>query len=346
MLTGRIVDAPAARAAGLVRSLHAPDELLPAAYALGARDQRQRGAGVGGDDASAAPAHARRRPRRSRTAPSRSGSRAAPLRRRGEGVAAFLEKRPPEFPGRVSTDADRPFRRLKLRQPRRLRRVDVDPPSDERGTELVELRQARFGCRLPGRRDGEHERFDDHERRAVAREEPGAPRPHSSVTATDAWSRRPSVSVMSTTGTSSVVGVLEEHAHVGLEPAVGEHDDRVVRRKRQELVGERCSGVDERAARLPDPLRDELTVLGETGGRTDAAPDHPVGIREYADRGLECLGRDIASQAFDRGDVVADRGREELVARASARASGAAARGSGGSSPYVARARRSSARPL
>jgi hypothetical protein len=38
--------------AGLVRSLHAPDELLPAARAAGARDRRQHGAGVGGADAA------------------------------------------------------------------------------------------------------------------------------------------------------------------------------------------------------------------------------------------------------------------------------------------------------
>ena len=81
-----------------------------------------------------------------------------------------------------------------------------------------------------------------------------------------------------------------------LEPAVGEHDDRVVRAEREELVGERRAGVHERAARLPDPLRDELSVRGEVRRRSDAAPDDPVAPGEDRDRVLERLGRDVASR--------------------------------------------------
>ena len=84
-------------------------------------------------------------------------------------------------------------------------------------------------------------------------------------------------------------GVLEQHAHVRLEPAVREDDDRVVGCEGEELVGERRSGVHERAAGLPDALRDELPVGGEVRRRSDASPDDSVAAGEDRDGVLEGL---------------------------------------------------------
>jgi enoyl-CoA hydratase/carnithine racemase len=116
--TGRVFGADEALAAGLVRSVHEPDDLLPAAYAL-AREIADNTAPVsvaltrqmlwrmlGADHPMAA---------------HRLDSRA--MQSRGEsddakeGVTSFLEKRPARFPGRVSADMpdfhpwwpDRPF---------------------------------------------------------------------------------------------------------------------------------------------------------------------------------------------------------------------------------------------
>jgi len=103
--TGRVFDAAEALDGGLVRSLHAPDELLPAAYALAheiadntspvsvalARQMMWRG--LGADDPMEAhkvdsPAIASR------------GASADAV----EGVMSFLEKRDAVFPLRVSSD--------------------------------------------------------------------------------------------------------------------------------------------------------------------------------------------------------------------------------------------------
>lgn len=104
-LTGRVFDAQEAHRERLVRSLHEPDELLPAARRL-AREIADNAAPVsvaltrqmlwrmsGADD----PMRAHRID--SRAIQSRGRSNDA-----REGVGAFLEKRPADFPDRVSKD--------------------------------------------------------------------------------------------------------------------------------------------------------------------------------------------------------------------------------------------------
>jgi enoyl-CoA hydratase/carnithine racemase len=101
--TGRVFDAAEAHAGGLVRSVHAPDELLPAAYAL-ARE-------IADNTAPVSVALARRMlwtmlGAEHPLAAHRADSLAMLLRGRSadarEGVTAFLEKRPAEFPDRIS----------------------------------------------------------------------------------------------------------------------------------------------------------------------------------------------------------------------------------------------------
>ncbi|MCO1653624.1 crotonase/enoyl-CoA hydratase family protein [Pseudonocardia humida] len=103
--TGRVFDAQEALAGGLVRSLHEPDELLPAAHAL-AREIADNTAPVsvaltrhmmwkmlGADGPMAA------HELDSRAVEARGKSEDAE-----EGVTSFLEKRQPRYPNRVSTD--------------------------------------------------------------------------------------------------------------------------------------------------------------------------------------------------------------------------------------------------
>src|SRR5919206_3680051 len=101
--TGRVFSAQEALAGGLVRSLHEPDELLPAAYAL-AREIVDNTAPVSVALArrmmwdmlgAAHPMEAHRADSRAMLARGQSGD----VR---EGVTSFLEKRSPAFPDRVS----------------------------------------------------------------------------------------------------------------------------------------------------------------------------------------------------------------------------------------------------
>ncbi|RFA27802.1 enoyl-CoA hydratase [Alkalilimnicola ehrlichii] len=104
-MTGRVFGAEEAHERGLVRSLHEPDELLPAVYAL-ARE-------IADNTAPVSIALTRQLMWRMTAAPHpmdahRIDSRSIQARGESadarEGVTSFLEKRPAEFPNKVSTD--------------------------------------------------------------------------------------------------------------------------------------------------------------------------------------------------------------------------------------------------
>ncbi len=103
--TGRIFPAQEAFEKGLVRSLHAPDDLLPAARSL-AREIADNTAPVSVAitrqliwrmAGAAHPMEAHRADSRGIQARGKSGDAR-------EGVSSFLEKRPPNYPDKVSTD--------------------------------------------------------------------------------------------------------------------------------------------------------------------------------------------------------------------------------------------------
>jgi enoyl-CoA hydratase/carnithine racemase len=104
-MTGRVFSADEALEKGLVRSLHEPDDLLPAVYEL-ARE-------IAGNTAPVSVALTRQMMWRLSAAPHpmdahRIDSRSIQARGESadakEGVTSFLEKRPAEFPNKVSTD--------------------------------------------------------------------------------------------------------------------------------------------------------------------------------------------------------------------------------------------------
>lgn len=104
-MTGRVFDAEEALRGGLVRSLHAPEDLLPAARAL-AREIADNTSAV---SVAMTRAMLWRLPWADHPmAAHRIDSRAVYRLSRGadmaEGVASFLDRRPPAFPGRVSSD--------------------------------------------------------------------------------------------------------------------------------------------------------------------------------------------------------------------------------------------------
>jgi enoyl-CoA hydratase/carnithine racemase len=109
-MTGRIFTSEEAYAKGLVRSLHKPEELLPAAHAL-AREIADNTAPVSVALArrmmldmldAGHPMEAHRLESRLMVARGKAGDAK-------EGVSSFLEKRTPNYPDRVSEDMPQPF---------------------------------------------------------------------------------------------------------------------------------------------------------------------------------------------------------------------------------------------
>ncbi len=101
--SGRVFPASEALAGGLLRSVHAPDELLPAARAIAAE--------IVAETAPVSIALTRRlmwrmmgesHPMAAHRADSRGIAEVGRSADSAEGVNSFLEKRPPVFPGRVS----------------------------------------------------------------------------------------------------------------------------------------------------------------------------------------------------------------------------------------------------
>ncbi|EAQ02136.1 enoyl-CoA hydratase [Pseudooceanicola batsensis HTCC2597] len=103
--SGRVFGAEEARAGGLVRSVHAPDDLLPAAHAI-AREIADNAAPVSVALTRqmmwrmAGEAH----PMRAHQIDSRAIAARSSSADASEGVASFLEKRPAAFPDTVSAD--------------------------------------------------------------------------------------------------------------------------------------------------------------------------------------------------------------------------------------------------
>ncbi|WP_086607892.1 crotonase/enoyl-CoA hydratase family protein [Erythrobacter donghaensis] len=103
--TGRVFDAAEAQAGGLVRSVHAPGDLLPAATAL-AREiaDNTSGVSVAMTRAMMWRLSATDHPMEAHKIDSRAIYRLSRGADAKEGIASFLEKRAPAYPGRVSAD--------------------------------------------------------------------------------------------------------------------------------------------------------------------------------------------------------------------------------------------------
>jgi enoyl-CoA hydratase/carnithine racemase len=103
--TGRIFDAEEARASGLVRSIHAPGDLLEAARALALEIAENTSAiSVALTRAMMWRLAAADHPMEAHKIDSRAIYRLSRMADAKEGIASFLEKRKPRFPGKVSTD--------------------------------------------------------------------------------------------------------------------------------------------------------------------------------------------------------------------------------------------------
>jgi enoyl-CoA hydratase/carnithine racemase len=110
LMSGRVFLADEARAGGLVRSLHGPDELLAAAYDL-AREIADNAAPVSVALARQMMWHglAAPTPYDAHVVDSRAMHATGQSADVREGIASFLDKRPPAFPGRVSSDLPEVF---------------------------------------------------------------------------------------------------------------------------------------------------------------------------------------------------------------------------------------------
>lgn len=104
-LTGRLFPADEALAAGLVRSLHPPGELLDAARALAAEIAANTSAvAVATTRAMMWRMSSAAHPMEAHRIDSRAIYTLSKTADAEEGIASFLEKRPPAFPGKVSSD--------------------------------------------------------------------------------------------------------------------------------------------------------------------------------------------------------------------------------------------------
>ena len=103
--TGRIFDAEEAKAGGLVRSVHAPEDLLPAAQSLAREIADNTSAiSVAMTRAMMWRLAATDHPMEAHKIDSRAIYRLSRGADAKEGIASFLEKRPPAYPGKVSAD--------------------------------------------------------------------------------------------------------------------------------------------------------------------------------------------------------------------------------------------------
>jgi enoyl-CoA hydratase/carnithine racemase len=103
--SGRVFDAAEAHAGGLVRSIHAPGDLLGAAQALASEIAENTSAiSVAMTRAMMWRLMSADHPMEAHKIDSRAIYRLSRGKDAAEGIASFLEKRSPQYPGRVSAD--------------------------------------------------------------------------------------------------------------------------------------------------------------------------------------------------------------------------------------------------